>query len=76
VREEVQSTLEFLENCETDAGMKSYLEQILPALEAMIDELELLVGGEWLGVKELTALVKDGTLNKTVEKSKSYYSLA
>lgn len=58
--EKVQNTLQALEQGETDASVRSYLEQILPALEALTKELELLVGGETMKVKDFTALVKDG----------------
>ena len=57
---ELTKTLTELEAEEKDAAVKSYLSQILPTLKSLLDEVELLVGGEELPLKDFTAVLKDG----------------
>ncbi len=58
--EEIIKILEELEAEEKDPAVKSYLAQILPSLQSLLDEVELLTGGEELTLKDFTAVVKDG----------------
>ena len=58
--EEICKTLEVLEAEEKDPAVKSYLAQILPSLKSLMEEVELLTGGEELSLKDFTAVVKDG----------------
>ncbi len=58
--EEMIKTLTALETEEKDATVKSYLSQILPTVKALLDEVELLTGGEEMAIKDFAALLKDG----------------
>lgn len=58
--EGIVKTLEELEAEEKDAAVKSYLAQILPSVKSLLDEVELLTGGEELPLKDFAAVLKDG----------------
>ncbi len=57
---EVEKKLEKLDNALEDVAQKGYLAQIYPALESVLGEAELLLGGKEMTVAEFAAVLEDG----------------
>ncbi|MBQ8320303.1 MAG: exodeoxyribonuclease V subunit gamma [Clostridia bacterium] len=58
--ETVQEVLAELEAGATDAATRSYLLQILPAVEALVCEVELLTGEKEIALRDFSAVLADG----------------